>query len=106
MEQYWLKLYTDTNNSIPDSAVLPTPPPKKTRLGYVNLGLPSNFNLTDDNLNELGWGETSFNTQSVDEEYHSYGFGVLTKLDVDILKFWEVRVQIIFNCSVSGSIST
>jgi hypothetical protein len=96
MEQYRLKLNMN-NNSIPVSAVLPTLP-KKTTLGYVNLGLPSNFNLTDDN--ELGWGETSLDTQSVDEEYHSYGYGVLTKLDVDILKFWEVCVQIIFNCSV------
>jgi hypothetical protein len=89
MERYRLKL--NTNNSVPNPTVLPTPsplPPKKTALGYVNLGLPSNLNLTDDN--ELGWAETSFDAQSVDQEYHSYSFGVLTKLDVNILKFWEV----------------
>jgi hypothetical protein len=67
-------------------------------LGYVNLSLPLNLNLTNDD--ELGWAETSFDTQSVDEEYHSYSFGMLTKLNVNILKFWEVHVQIIFNCSV------
>jgi hypothetical protein len=97
MEKYWLKL--NMNDSIPDSTVLPTPPPKeKTVLGYVNLGLPSNLDLTDDN--ELGWAETSFDTQSMDEEYHSHSFGMLMKLDVNILKFWEVHVQIIFDHSV------
>ena len=97
MEKYWLKL--NTNNSIPNSTVLLTPLPKeKTALGYVNLSLPLNLNLT--NNNELGWAETSFNAQSMDEEYDSYSFGVLMKLDVNILKFWEVSVQIIFDCSV------
>jgi len=62
------------------------------------------LNLTDDN--ELGWADTSFDTQSVDEEYCSYSFGMLTKLDVNILKFWEVCVQIIFNAQFSGSTST
>ena len=97
MEKYRLKL--NTNDGVPHSTVLPTPPPKeKTSLGYVNLGLPSNLNLTDDD--ELGWAETSFDTQSVDEEYRCYSFGALTRLDVNILKFWEVRVQIIFDRSV------
>ena len=36
----------------------------------------------------------------MDEEYRCYSLGVLTKLDVNILKFWEVRVQIIFDRSV------
>jgi hypothetical protein len=94
MKQYQLKLNTNT-----DPTVLLTPTPKeKTALGYVNLSLPLHLNLTNDD--ELGWAETSFDTQSVNEEYHSYSFGVLTKLDVNILKFWEVRVQIIFNHSV------
>lgn len=86
MEKYRLK---NENNGSVLANVTPTPPSKeKTALGYVNLGLPSNLNLTDDN--ELDWAETSFDTQSVEEEYRSYGFGVLTKLDVNILKFWEV----------------
>lgn len=87
MEKYRLKL--NGNDSVPNIPNLPSRAKDKTALGYVNLGLPSNLNLTDDN--ELDWAETSFDTQSVEEEYRSYGFGVLTKLDVNILKFWEVR---------------
>ena len=89
MEKYRLKLNKNAGSNVPDVLSKSTPAPKeKTALGYVNLGLPSNLNLTDDN--ELDWVETSFDTQSVEQEYHSYGYGVLTKLDVNMLKFWEV----------------
>lgn len=90
MEQYRDRLKSNTNNSVPTVDVSSTHAPKeRTTLGYVNLGLPSNLNLIDDD--ELDWASTSSDRQSVDEEYHSYGYGVLTKLDVDILKFWEVH---------------
>lgn len=96
MERYRLKLDANngarTGNASSALAGATGPAPKeKTVLGYVNLGLPSNLNLTDDN--ELDWAETSFDTQSVDQEYHSYAYGVLTKLDANILKFWEVRLN-------------
>jgi hypothetical protein len=106
MEQYRDRAKLNNNNSVPN--VLSSPAPKgKTALGYVNLGLPSNLNLGDDN--ELNWAEKSFDTQSIDEEYRSYGFGVLTRLDVDILKFWEVCLEspsTTQSFSGPGSIST
>src|ERR1700728_1819828 len=83
MEQYRLK------KNIPNVRATSQAAPKgKTSLGYVNLGLPANLNLTEED--ELNWVETSFETQTVDAEYSAYGFGVLTKLDVNILKYWEV----------------
>jgi hypothetical protein len=70
-------------------------PRTKTSLGYVNLGLPSHLTLDDDN--ELNWADNSLDTQSVDQEYSTYAFGTLAKLDTDILKFWEVHDPSIFD---------
>jgi hypothetical protein len=94
MEQYRLKKNIPNVRATPQAA-----PKKKTSLGYVNLSLPSNLNLTEED--ELNWAETSFETQTVDAEYSAYSFGVLTKLDVNILKFWEVSKSFsITQCSV------
>jgi hypothetical protein len=78
---------TTYRKKLSNSDVVPVATTGKTFLGYVNLGLPSNLNLDDDGMN---WAESSSATQSVDQEYTAYGFGAPTKLDVDILKFWEV----------------
>jgi hypothetical protein len=72
-------------NAAPPQAITPC---TKTSLRYVNLGLPSHLTLDDDN--ELNWADNSIDTQSVDQEYSAYAFGTLAKLDIDLLKFWEV----------------
>ena len=90
MEKYWRKL--NEQSTVPAQAIGPH---TKTLLGYVNLSLPSHLTLDDDN--ELNWADNSLDTQSVDQEYSAYAFGTLAKLDIDILKFWEVRDPSIFN---------
>jgi hypothetical protein len=90
MEKYRRKL--NEQSAVPAQAIGPR---TKTSLGYVNLGLPSH--LTLDNDNELNWADNSLDTQSVDQEYSTYAFGTLAKLDIDILKFWEVRDPSIFD---------
>jgi len=60
---------------------------KKTALGYVNLGLPSHFDIDD---NEMNWSDNSLNMQNVEQEYYPYVLGNKSWLDVDLLKFWEV----------------
>jgi hypothetical protein len=93
MEEYRKKLNEQcTTDVMPAQAIAP---PAKTTLGYVNLGLPSRLTLDSDDENGLNWAQANSgldtDTQSVDQEYSAYAFGALTKLDVDILKFWEVR---------------
>jgi hypothetical protein len=99
METYWAKQNNNNNADIAGPSVRPPAPHSKakTALGYVNLGLPANLNITADD--EMVWGETSFDTQSIEDEYHSYGSGVLTKIDVNILKFWEVCHSFTVGCS-------
>ena len=71
----------------PSSRTLVAP---KTNLGYINLGLPSHLNVDDDSLN---WADTSMEHRSALDEYRAYGFGVRSRIDVNLLKFWEVCTQ-------------
>ena len=67
---------------------------KKTSLGYVNISLPSQYNVDDDNDNGLDWSIGGSGVQTVEEEVCLYAFRALTDfevLDMDLLKFWEVR---------------
>jgi len=69
----------------------PVKVPKVSRLGYVNLGLPSKYKYAAD----MGWpsesDSPSTGEQSIENEYQMYVVGSLTKMDVNLLKFWEVR---------------
>jgi hypothetical protein len=64
----------------------------KSRLGYVNLGLPSKYNYAAD----MGWPSQSgpdpqeVGIQSVEAEFQMYSVGALTKMDLNLPKFWEV----------------
>ncbi|RDB18681.1 hypothetical protein Hypma_014779 [Hypsizygus marmoreus] len=61
--------------------------PKKTSVGWLNLGLALEF-MEDDNMS---WGASnSGGPMTVDQEFRDYG-GHLSKLDTDIVKFWEVH---------------
>ena len=67
---------------------------KKTSLGYVNIGLPSQYNVDDDDDDGLDWSIGGSGVRTVEEEFRLYAFGTLTDfevLDTDLLKFWEVR---------------
>jgi hypothetical protein len=90
MEKYHKKL--NEQSVMPAQAIAPC---TKTLLRYVNLGLPSHLTLNNDN--ELNWADNSLDTQSVDQEYSTYAYGTLAKLDTDILKFWEVCDPSIFD---------
>lgn len=61
-------------------------------LGYVNLGLPSKYQHAAD----MGWPSESQNAgsgvQSVESEYQMYAAGTLTKMDINLPRFWEVRL--------------
>ena len=64
----------------------------KSRLGYVNLGLPSKYNHATD----MGWlslldsEPQGFGGVSVEAEYQLYTVGALTKMDINLPRFWEV----------------
>ena len=90
MEKYQRKL--NEQSTVPAQAISPH---TKTSLRYVNLSLPLHLTLDDDN--ELNWADNSLDTQSVDQEYSTYAFGTLAKLDIDILIFWEVHDPSIFD---------
>jgi hypothetical protein len=69
---------------------------KKTTLGYVNIGLPSQYSVDDDD--DLNWSTRGSGIRTVEEEYRLYAFGALSDfdtLDTDLLKFWEVRHQLL-----------
>lgn len=86
MVEYRRRLSIDT--------VIPTPAPSATvvptALGYVNLGLPSELNVDDED--DMSWPEPSMEGQSIDEEYSSYNSTHRSKMDVDLLSYWEVRL--------------
>lgn len=64
----------------------------KSCLGYVNLGLPSKYNYAAD----MGWpsqfesDSQEVGIQSVEAEFQMYSVGALTKMDLNLPKFWEV----------------
>jgi hypothetical protein len=79
MEKYKAKL--GPSNGTPDESGA-----SRTSLGYVNLGLPAHLNIDDD----MNWADTSMEDRSVRDEYHAYSFGMRSKMDINLLKFWEV----------------
>lgn len=88
METYRTKLGPPAAASAGSSAQACASVAPKTNLGYINLGLPSHLNIDDNSLN---WADTSMEDCSVKDEYSAYAFGVRSKIDVNLLKFWEVR---------------
>jgi hypothetical protein len=60
----------------------------KTSLGYVNLGLPSNLNIDDDD--DLNWDDNNKEILSLEAEYQGYAFGSRPGIDTDLLLYWEV----------------
>ena len=67
---------------------------KKTSLGYVNISLPSQYNVDDNDNDGLDWYIGGPGVWTVEEEFCLYAFGALTDfevLDTDLLKFWEVH---------------
>ena len=87
MEMYRTKLGLLAAASAGSSTQAHTSVAPKTNLGYINLGLPSHLNIEDNSLN---WADTSMEHCSVMNEYSTYAFGVRLKIDVNLLKFWEV----------------
>ena len=70
----------------------PIKAPKVSRLGYVNLGLPSKYKYAAD----MGWPSASQSeSQSVENEYQMYAVGALTKMDINLPKFWEVGLLLL-----------
>lgn len=75
----------------------PIKAPKVSRLGYVNLGLPSKYKYAAD----MGWPSASQSesqsagVQSVENEYQMYAVGALTKMDINLPKFWEVGLLLL-----------
>jgi hypothetical protein len=63
---------------------------KMSRLGYVNLGLPSKYQHAADMEWPSQSGSQSTGERSVENEYQMYIVGALTKMDINLLKFWEV----------------
>ena len=71
---------------------------KKTSLGYINIGLSSQYNVDDDDDDSLDWSIGGSGVQTVEEEFCLYAFGALTDfkvLDMDLLKFWEVHYHLL-----------
>lgn len=62
--------------------------PRRTALGYVNHGLPSDFNVVDDD--DMSWSEASIEIPPVDQEYKAYVRGARLTMDIDLVNFWEV----------------
>lgn len=72
----------------PSSPARPAPTARKTSLGYVKLGIPSKYNvLANDDMN---WNDNSVETPSVDKEYKAYVNGTRARIDVDLVKYWDV----------------
>lgn len=59
-----------------------------TDIGYINHGIPSEFNVMDED--DMAWSETSVDIPSVDSEYKDYTRGARLRMDTDLVKFWEV----------------
>src|ERR1700688_2152828 len=78
--------------------VVPSAPAttSRTALGYVNLGLPSELSIDDDD--SMNWPEVSMEGQSIDKEYNSYNHTARSKMDVDLLLYWEVSTPSYVNC--------
>jgi hypothetical protein len=71
------------------TAATPTPAQStSTNLGYINLGLPSQ--LTIDDENDMSWPEVSLEGLSVDEEFRTYNSTKRTAINQDLLSYWEV----------------
>ena len=68
----------------------PVKVPTASKLGYVNLGLPSKYQYATD-MEWLSLESQSIGEQSIESEYQMYIVGALTKMDINLLKFWEVR---------------
>jgi hypothetical protein len=87
-----MKKYREKRNNSSDNtrAASSQTAPKVTAIGYINLGLPSEYNVDDD---DMLWPSGESGGQTVEEEYRSYAFGARAEgefLGVDLLKFWEV----------------
>jgi hypothetical protein len=67
-----------------------SPGSSMTSLGYVNLGLPSRLNISDDD--DMNWPEDSAEGQSVDEEFSAYDTTKRAPLNQDLLRYWGVSV--------------
>lgn len=77
----------------PSPARAPASTSRQSRLGYQLLGIPSDFNvLQDDNLNWPNAGSGA----ALDREYKAYINGARTDIDIDLPKFWEVRILFLF----------
>lgn len=63
-------------------------PHRQTKIGYVNYGLPSCFNV--DNDADLNWPNAAGETLSLEQEYQSYLKERLFPMDTDLVKYWEV----------------
>lgn len=81
MQKYRVRMGLTTPAN-PEQSVKKT----KTQIGYVNLGLPSRFNVAD----ELNWAGSRTQASSIDEEYRKYVTGTLTEMDINLVKYWEV----------------
>lgn len=61
---------------------------QRVHLGYNTLGIPSSFNVMDDE--DMNWNNTSLQTPSVESEYQGYLNSARRPIDIDLVNFWEV----------------
>jgi hypothetical protein len=84
-------------------SAIPTPTSATpTSLGYVNLGLPSQLIIDDEN--NMNWPEPSLEGQLVDKEFTSYNCSKWTRIDQDLLSYWEVSLPLFSH--VTGNLNT
>ena len=77
----------DAQNHDEAPSVDATPPRTAALPGYMSLA--KHYGLTD-----MALGGSRRNEQSLSQEYQAYVTAALSPIEVDILKFWEVSIDI------------